>query len=48
MKVEDQKMQKLRVIAKGAGLITAVRTVASGEIYVLSLGGGVRALRSVG
>ena len=48
MKVEDQKMQKLRVIAKGEGLITAVRTVASGEIYVLSLGGGVRALRSVG
>lgn len=45
MNVSDQKVKKLKVIAKGAGLITAIRTVASGEVYVLSLGGGIRVLR---
>lgn len=47
MKVSGQRIQKMRTIAKGAGLITAIRTVASGEVYVLSLGGGIRALRMV-
>lgn len=43
--VTGEKVKKLKVIAKGAGLITAIRSVASGEIYVLSLGGGIRIIR---
>lgn len=46
MYVVGQKVRKLKVIAKGAGLITAIRTVSSGEVYVLSLGGGIRVLRA--
>ena len=45
MKVVDQKVLRMRTIARGAGLITAVRSVTSGEVYVLSLGGGIRKLQ---
>jgi glucose/arabinose dehydrogenase len=48
MKVSGQKVQSLRTIAKGAGFITAIRTIASGQIYVLSLGGGIRTFRAAG
>lgn len=47
IKVSDQKVQSMRTIAKGAGFITAIRTIASGEVYVLSLGGGIRTFRTV-
>ncbi len=47
MKVTGQKVQSMRTIAKGAGFITAIRTIASGEVYVLSLGGGIRTFRTL-
>jgi glucose/arabinose dehydrogenase len=46
LKVAGQKVLKMRTVAKGAGLITAIRSVQSGEVYVLSLGGGIRRLRA--
>ena len=48
IKVSNQKVKSTRTIAKGAGFITAIRTVASGGVYVLSRGGGIRTFRVVG
>lgn len=48
IKVQGQKLKSSRTIAKGAGFITAIRTVASGEVYVLSFNGAVRMFRNVG
>lgn len=46
IKITGNKVEKKKVIATNAGFISAVRSVESGEVYVLSLGGGVRVLRS--
>jgi glucose/arabinose dehydrogenase len=46
MKISGQRVQSTRIIAKGAGFVTAIRTIASGEVYVLSLGGGIRKFRT--
>lgn len=46
IKITGNKVEKKKVIATNAGFISAVRSVESGEVYVLSLGGGIRVLRA--
>lgn len=45
LKVSGQRTERVRTIVENAGNVTAVRSVANGDVYVLALGGAVSTLR---
>ena len=45
LNVSGQKVVRMRQLVTDAGNVTAIRTIASGDVYVLTLSGSVSALR---